>query len=316
MILIFLNIGMLNAQVKEADLDSFIIKNSTFVSNQNIEIVECSDMGVLKRKRPITLTKGLLFNIYRYDKDSNFVVIHVFKFTGSIFKCDKLIIDGLNEKYTLIPKTKINSELLLRDSITFISREELNNAISDSKLGLIKYFRIKKSDLARVSIKYADPFIRWEGVAASSLVTVKFRPKNDWLWEDNITLGLNIGAKCNFRNSNTSMCFLIGMNTSKATLNKYNTLNPDGTKMDTLSPTERIAFSPTVGIYLCYKQISFGVTGGIDFVNKYTSIEKGYIHNGKPWIGFTLGLGILNFKDVDKKPEPNIQEENINSSNT
>ena len=179
------------------------------------------------------------------------------------------------------------------------------HALNDNRL----FFVLTKSDFD----KYCSPYVSvpsWD--ISFGILSTPFKLRFD---KFSFTNNLSVGGAVYFQkkfNANSAFTwgFVVGLSLSSVSLDASSTnVYPDGTTDATkstsstsplLTSTTRPAFTPSLHYLITYKNISFLVGGGFDFISKTTNKptptnpEAGWIYNGKPWLGIGFGISLFN----------------------
>jgi hypothetical protein len=163
-----------------------------------------------------------------------------------------------------------------------------------------KYFVIKKFDLDN-STKDNTDASKWVISYGALIIPFKFRPTKT-LFTNNLNLGSSVYFQYQI-NKNFSHGVVAGISLSSVTLDSLST------NFKIKTNTDRPAFTPSLSYVISYKNISFTTGLGVDLINKTSVVEKSWIFNGKPWIGFGIGINLFNSGSVPaNKTEPAVDQ--------
>jgi hypothetical protein len=147
-----------------------------------------------------------------------------------------------------------------------------------------KYFLLPKTDFTASCSDNIDAS-KWGLNYGVLAIPFKFRPTKT-LFTNNLNLGSSIYLQYQ-NNKNWSNGFVLGISLSSVTLDSLSTKGTIKTNSD------RPAFTPSLSYVVSFKNISFTAGLGLDVINKTSVTEKSWIFNGKPWIGFGIGINLF-----------------------
>lgn len=252
-----------------------------YIFNQNDTVVNSTALGQ-KIGPPIVAYKGTRFTIEHIDSLNGNLTIKFLPFKA-------LIQNNANstQRYTPASLASRAQYNFLTDPLTIsgISPRAARAAELDPS-GNTRYFEITNSQ-ASVSISsYADTVARWTVSLGALTTPFKLRPSKG-LFTSNLNLGTAVSIQYQ-ASVNWAIGGIIGLSLSSVTLDSAST----GGLLST--PSERPAITPSFSALVSYKNINFTLGVGIDYINTETNIEKAWIFNKKPWIGFGIGLSLFN----------------------
>jgi hypothetical protein len=147
-----------------------------------------------------------------------------------------------------------------------------------------QYFLLNQSDFAGICSPFTPKSI-FSITLGTFTTPFKFRPTKSIF-----TNSLSLGAAAYFNwaiGTNNSIGFVAGISATSVTLDSLST------KGTIRTDTERPALTPSLSFVYTYKMINFTLGTGIDYVNKTSVVERSWIFNGKPWIGFGIGISLF-----------------------
>ncbi|WP_158800555.1 hypothetical protein [Pedobacter sp. L105] len=222
----------------------------------------------------------------------------VIAYKGSRFTIEH--IDSLNGDLTIkflpfklarqknSPNTSKYTSASLKNRLTYnVKSNPENDSITSKSVGNnIRYFTLS-SHKANTSVSaYADSITKWTVSLGTLTNPFKLRPTKGQ-FTSNLNLGTAIFAQYKF-SENWAGGGILGISLTSITLDSASTTG------HVLTTSERPAITPSVSFLIAYKNINFTLGVGIDYINTTTDIEKSWIFNKKPWIGFGIGISLFN----------------------
>ena len=147
-----------------------------------------------------------------------------------------------------------------------------------------KYFLLSKADMEHSCSDNTDAS-KWVINYGALIIPFKFRPTKS-LFTSNLNLGSSIYFQYKM-SPDWAHGVVVGISLSSVTLDSLST------RYKIKTNTDRPAFTPSLSYVISYKNISFTAGVGTDIINKTSIIEKSWIFNGKPWIGFGIGINLF-----------------------
>jgi hypothetical protein len=242
---------------------------NTYIFDRNFQVYGCNAVGQIISNAPIIIYKHFLFqvvDVYIVNKET-FLVIKFNEWSKSDYT-DRLA-------YNFNPTVSGNDNSGAAQELLAKQKETEENA---------KYFVISQTDFSSVCSQYISP--RATSITFGTFTTpFKFRPTKS-LFASDLTLGTV--AYFNLKlNDNLSYGLATGISLTSVTLDSLSTNG----KVKTTS--DRPALTPSESLVVTYKGISFTIGTGIDYINKTSEAESSWIFNGKPWIGFGIGVNLF-----------------------
>lgn len=249
-------------------------KNKTFIFDANQQITECNAIGIVNSpKSTVTAYQGSRFN-----------VVHVDKKTGEL--TIRFLIWSLPKK---IPTDSIkfkNYQLALKNRSTFNVKTQPEKVVNlkSTQNAYIRYFLLSQDDMATSCSEYVNG-ANWVINFGTFTSPFKFRPSKS-TWTNNLNLGTAVSIEYKL-SKNWSLGSVVGLSLSSITLDSASTFGHVKTN------TERPALTPSFSLLASYKNINFTFGSGIDYINRPSLVEQSWIFNGKPWIGFGIGVNLF-----------------------
>ena len=246
-------------------------KGKTYIFDQNQIITESNAVGKYKT-RPTTAYKG-----------SRFTVEHVDSLTG------ELTIKFLPWK----PMAKKNtdtlsySKLKLNNRLTYNYKQEpgKSTAFPKDPTDNTRYFSMTNGQAYSSISAYVED-TKWNISLGMLTTPFKLRPTNS-IFTSNLNLGTAISVQYKV-NDDFAWGGIMGISVSSITMDSAST------KGHVITTTDRPALTPSINSLISYKNINVTLGVGIDYINKTTVTERSWIYNGKPWIGFGIGVSLFN----------------------
>ncbi len=248
---------------------------------QNIKSIYVFTAPILNDKENIQFKEGHKIKIIDIKNDTIFFTY--FKFIGGNNP------EKLNTTYYYKQKSDSNSEA--------ISINNENNGNSD--LNEIRVYGLEKSKFNNFTTQY---YSRFKGVKAG-VFTVPFKIRtNDFDFEQNVNIGMNLGfpVRLNrYLENNWILIPTVGIGLSTINLNPKNSDLQESDGEDANRTAS--AFSISGGFLLQFSEsINIGLLYGFDFLgNNDKSIRWKY--DRKPWIGIGINVGVSLSKTKDSK---------------
>lgn len=180
-----------------------------------------------------------------------------------------------------------------------------NNSSNGMNLAAIfnnKFFRVRKVDMDNsCSVDNSGP--KWNVQFGTFTTPFKIRPTKS-KFTNNLSLGSSVSITHSTWWKDWTWGFIGGFSLTSVTLDSYST--NDVVKKD----SDRPAYTPNVSALLAYKNINFTLGTGIDYINKNTIEDESWIFNGKPWIGFGIGINLFSTGSADKATKKSSEQEN------
>lgn len=163
-----------------------------------------------------------------------------------------------------------------------------------SKFNSNKYFLLTKADFALSCSDNTDAS-KWAISYGALVIPFKFRPTKS-IFTNNTNLGSSVYFQYAL-SKDWAHGVVLGVSLSSVTLDSLSTNYKIKTN------TDRPAFTPSLSYVISYKNISFTAGLGTDIISKTSVVEKSWIFNGKPWIGFGLGINLFTQGNTASKTE-------------
>jgi len=283
-----------------------------YIFNQSLRVNECKN-GVgdtLLTTHPIA-PKGSRFTVVSVMPNGDLVI------SFWIWTVDKGTQTDPDASARAINGTEIHDKKYYENRDRLIERETFNfkqyaelpfapasiHSLNDNR----RFFILSKANFTKFCTVYVSvPIWNIDFGVLSTPFKLRF---NRFSFSNNLSVGgaVYIQKKFDF---DWSWGFVFGLSLSSVTLDAASTnVYPDGTTeatkaSSTTSPlstsTTRPAFTPSLHYLISYKNISFLIGGGFDFISKTTNIatptnpEAGWMYNGKPWLGIGFGISLFN----------------------
>ena len=273
----------------------------TFIFNQSLRVKSCANAvgDTISSTGPIAL-KGSRFTVISVQSNGNLVI------SFWIWDLDN---KGENAK---IGKSYAERQDLIIKRQTFNFIKDANQSYAPSSIHQVndnrRFFVLSKSDFDKFCSTYTS-VPSWD--ITFGVLSTPFKLRFDrFSFTNNLSVGGAVYFQKKFKdNTNFTWGFVVGLSLSSVSLDASSTnVYPDGTTDATkatsstsplLTSTTRPAFTPSLHYLITYKNISFLVGGGFDFISKTTNIatptnpEAGWIYNGKPWVGIGFGISLF-----------------------
>lgn len=243
------------------------------------------------------------YSIHEYDTNHEFI----FDANVVIFECTEVGVKKSNTPITAMQGYTFNIKAV--DPVTgaltikFVNFTDLaKREIYNNK----KYFILTRNDKINSCSDNTDS--NWT-ISYGALVTpFKFRPTKSLF-----TSNLNLGSSVYFQyklSKDWSHGVVVGISLSSVSLDSLSTNYKIKTNSD------RPALTPSISYVLSCKNISFTLGIGADYINKTSVIEQSWIFNGKPWIGFGIGINLFNSGGSTSKTEQSADQSKSSKSTT
>ncbi len=209
----------------------------------------------------------------------------IFKFTMPVKPCDQFGNVTANASVETAFKGNQFHISSITPSGNFVI--QFNNFLDSKRRNLNgKYYLIEK-DTYPMGKYWADNMDDPKfTVNFGTLVTpFKFRPTKSLF-----TSNLNLGSMANFQletGRGWSVGALLGISLSQVTLDSLST------NYKVKTTTDRPALTPSFSFMTSNGKVDFTLGFGIDYINRTSIIEQSWIFNGKPWIGFGIGISLF-----------------------
>ena len=233
----------------------------SYVFNGNVQIVECDAVGHSISANPANAIKGSVFDVVSIiSPDCDLVIqFHVWKNI---------------DPTSFIKRQMYNYKSTADKDVSTITKSNDN----------IRYFILKKNDMINICSEYVNP--RTPTVAFGTFsMPFKFRPSKS-NFTSNLSLGTSVYVNSQLT-TNSSCGFVVGLSLSSVSLDSLSTNGKIKTSSD------RPAITPSFSLVYAYKNINFIFGVGADYINKTSAIEQNWIYNGKPWLGFGIGINLF-----------------------
>ena len=244
-------------------------KGKTYIFDTDFPVYSCDALGANQSDSSITVYQGYLFK-----------VVNVYIANAVTY----LII-----KFNQWPKSDFKHRLTynVKPSGNLAALSDLDKKIQAKQVAAEEntiYFVIRQSDFASACSEYTSP--RSVTVTFGTFTTpFKFRPTKS-LFTSDLTLGTVVYINLKY-NDSFSHGLAVGISLTSVMLDSLSTNGK------VTSSSDRPALTPSLSYVLTYKGISFTLGAGIDYINKTTPLERSWIFNNKPWIGFGIGVNLF-----------------------
>ncbi len=161
-----------------------------------------------------------------------------------------------------------------------------------------RYFRLKKEDVANnFSDVNSNRIYLFQ--FGSFTTPFKFRPTKS-LFTNNLSLGTSLSYLHPLpgKGKDWSIGFVGGISLTSVTLDSLST------NYKVKTSTDRPALTPSFSALIAYKNINITFGFGADYINRTSIVEKSWIFNGKPWIGFGIGINLFNSSNTGNSTTP------------
>jgi hypothetical protein len=153
-----------------------------------------------------------------------------------------------------------------------------------------KYFLISKNDMTNNVRDYFDVNTIQFTYGVLSM-PFKFRPTKS-IVTNNLSLGSSVYGQFPGYGA-WGYGGVLGLSLSSVTLDSLSTSGKVKTN------TDRPAFTPSLSFVASHGNLSLIFGAGVDIINKTSEIEKSWIFNGKPWIGFGIGINLFTVSNTN-----------------
>ena len=255
---------------KSISYHNSIQNGKVFIFDQNETITNSNAVGQEKGSSVIAY-KGSRFTIEHMDSLNGDLTIKFLPF--------KLVRQKNTSKY---------SSTSLKNRITYnVKNNPENDSITIKSVGNnIRYFTLSSHKASASVSAYADSIPKWTVSLGTLTNPFKLRPTKGQ-FTSNLNLGTAIFAQYKL-SENWSGGGILGISLTSVTLDSASTTG------HVLTTSERPAITPSLSFLIAYKNVNFTLGVGIDYINTTTDIEKSWIFNKKPWIGFGIGISLFN----------------------
>ncbi|MES2379352.1 MAG: hypothetical protein V4553_22360 [Bacteroidota bacterium] len=238
-------------------------KGKSYIFDGNFNVFECDAVGKNVSHQPTTVFIGSVFDVVAINNDNKPTCMLVIKF--HIWKKTDTI--------TAIKRATFNYK-------TTAGRDKRSINAEDN----VRYFLLSKDDLTGSCSEYVNP--KLATITFGTFTTpFKFRPTKS-LWSNNLSLGTAVYINRKWT-ANSTYGLVVGISLSAVTLDSLST------NAYTKKNSDRPALTPSLSLVYAYKNINFIAGMGIDYINKTSPLEASWIFNGKPWIGFGIGINLF-----------------------
>lgn len=301
--------------MEKATADTTVLNSyggKVFIFNQSLRVNECKN-GVgdtLLAARPIAL-KGSRFTVVSVMANGDLVI------SFWIWELNKGGQTDPGASAKAISDTEKHDKKYYENRDRLIERETFNfkqyaylpytpasiHSLNDNK----RFFVLSKDNFTKFCSVYTST-PTWD--INFGVLSTPFKLRfNRFSFSNNLSVGGAVYFQKKF-DVDWSWGFVFGLSLSSVTLDAASTnVYPDGTTEATkatsstsplLTSTTRPAFTPSLHYLISYKNISFLIGGGFDFISKTTNVatptnpEAGWMYNGKPWLGIGFGISLFN----------------------
>ncbi|WP_295671656.1 hypothetical protein [uncultured Mucilaginibacter sp.] len=264
---------------------------NTYIFDRNFPVYGCDAVG--------HSINGIAVYIYKH---SLFQVVDVYivkKVTYLVIKFNEWHKSDYNNRLTFnLNPTKAGN---LADSAVSKLSDNTKKLLAMQKVTdeNAKYFVISETDFTSVCSQYTSP--RSASLTFGTFTTpFKFRPTKSLFTSD---LSLGTVAYYNLKvNEDVSYGVAFGVSLTSVTLDSLSTNGK------VKSSSDRPALTPSASFVITVKGISFTIGAGIDYINKTTAVERSWVFNNKPWIGFGIGLNLFGATPSNNTTTPNSKQ--------
>ncbi len=281
-------------------------KAKSYVLQQDLAVWECNAIGekIENPTRPIA-PQGMTFTVKGVTKNGDLVI------SFWIWSLKKNAQEISNARKAEKQQFEERDRVLKRETFNFkqFGYKAYAPASIDSVNDNRRYFLLGKDSFTKSCVEYHQ-VKKWDVNFGTLVTPFKLRFRR-FEFANNLSVGGAVYYQRKF-DMDWSLGGVFALSLSSVTLDRASTnihQNATNTNPPLTTSTTRPAFSPSIHGVLSYKNISFTLGVGFDFISKPTDIasatnpEAGWIYNGKPWLG--LGLGISLFNNSATKATPN-----------
>ncbi|KLT70944.1 hypothetical protein [Flavobacterium sp. ABG] len=323
--LLFLSIFLLfflngYTQVKRFTSDSPGYMKTTYIFTDAPKIVKVDDTGTEitdDENIPLRAPIGARFQVYNEIKNSRNVITHfIIKFL--YYNNTKRANSYLTYNVTETTDEKESRKSIKEEQLTpakattaeeYKLTEKAAKTLNKEKLDDLPdaYFKVPVSDLEKFAAVYV-PQSKYHFAYGTISYLARIRPRTHDIpskWSTDLSLGLAAGLRYDLT-ENWAITGLGGVAITRISIDKNSVRN-----LEITTPIEKPAITPNINAMISYKNFSFGLGAGFDWINRDGTPEaSAWVYNKKLFYGISIGINVFTSNSENTVPQDGDQDQN------